>query len=199
MTSKKFYRYLVYEDGRIYSNITNKFLSPDIDNNGYQQVTLFIEKGKSIRIKVHQLVAKLWIGDYPEGKTTIDHIDGNKFNNHYSNLEYVTAYENNKRVRDTGLNNISKSNSDRWNSKEFRERTSKNISIGRKKFGSSKGDKNPRFKYRIFHDEIEISRKELSTLIKKSQSHTDNLIKRAAEGETIELFKSNSIKIVKER
>ena len=38
----KIYRdnYLVYEDGRIYSNTSNRFLKPDIVN-GYKQVTLF--------------------------------------------------------------------------------------------------------------------------------------------------------------
>ena len=198
MTSKSFYRYVVYEDGRVYSNISNKFLSPERTKDGYLQVTLFIN-GSKIRIKIHQLIAKLWIGDYPEGKTTIDHIDGNKENNHFSNLEYVTASENNKRARDNGLNNIKKSNSDRWKSDEFRKRVSSNISKGRKAAESSKGDKNPKFKYRIFHFNNEISRQDLSSLIGRSLSYTDSLIKRASNGELIELFSTNNIKIIKEK
>lgn len=42
------------------------------------------------------------------GNGVVDHIDGNKDNNHYSNLEEVTIYENNKRARENGLNNLNK-------------------------------------------------------------------------------------------
>lgn len=42
MATKKFYDYLVYSDGRIYSNLTNKFLKPDC-YRAYAQVTLRID------------------------------------------------------------------------------------------------------------------------------------------------------------
>ena len=45
----------------------------------------------------HRLIALQWIeNDEPEAKTQIDHIDRNKFNNHLSNLRWVTPSENGK-------------------------------------------------------------------------------------------------------
>lgn len=38
--------YLIYEDGKIYSNKTNKILKHDIDKDGYHQVTLYLSKCK---------------------------------------------------------------------------------------------------------------------------------------------------------
>lgn len=54
--------------------------------------------------QLHQLVARAFIPN-PEGKETVNHIDGNKKNNCVSNLEWATQAENNKHARDTHLNN----------------------------------------------------------------------------------------------
>jgi hypothetical protein len=53
----------------------------DIDGNG--QKSLY----------VHKLVAKLFIGNRPDG-FVIRHLDGNRLNNHVSNLAYGTTREN---------------------------------------------------------------------------------------------------------
>lgn len=47
-------------------------------------------------IYIHTLVAETYLGVRPEGMV-IDHIDGNKSNNHLSNLRYTTVAENCKK------------------------------------------------------------------------------------------------------
>lgn len=42
---------------------------------------------------IHRLVAEMFI-DNPHNKPQVNHIDSNRINNHYSNLEWVTQYEN---------------------------------------------------------------------------------------------------------
>lgn len=193
MEYKQFYNYLIYENGDVYSIKRKKFMSPDIVH-GYRQFSLSINK-KAVRYKAHQLVAMLWLGEKPEGYI-IDHKDGNKSNNHYSNLEYVTYYENNKRARDKKLNDVSKSNSERWKDDSFRKRTSSNISRGLKESGCSLGKNNPRFRYLVKDNTgKEYSRQELATLINKSQSYTDACIKRASRGEILDFFVFNQITI----
>ena len=48
---------------------------------------------------IHRMVATAFVhNDDPDTKTCVDHLDGNKHNNHYSNLEWVTRSENHKRM-----------------------------------------------------------------------------------------------------
>lgn len=61
-------------------------------SDGYLRVNLQIN-GLSRQKKVHSLVALAFIGDRPDG-FHICHFDGNKKNNHLSNLRYATAFEN---------------------------------------------------------------------------------------------------------
>jgi hypothetical protein len=42
---------------------------------------------------VHRVIARAWI-ENPNSKPQVNHIDGNKLNNHASNLEWVTNQEN---------------------------------------------------------------------------------------------------------
>ena len=83
-----FENYLIYEDGRVWSKKGQKFLAYFPSSSGYHKIAL-----PDRQVKVHHLVAEAFIGPRPEG-LTIDHIDNNKLNNHYSNLEYVTLQEN---------------------------------------------------------------------------------------------------------
>jgi len=141
---KSFGRYNVYADGRVYSNITNRWLKPSVDKSGYHSLRLSTDSGV-IRIKVHRLVAKVFIpnqNNFPQ----INHKDGNKSNNKVSNLEWCTAFHNNKHARDSGLNDISKSNKVRWESVEFRETAVSNMSTAAHA-RNLVGERNPNFKY----------------------------------------------------
>ena len=63
MHCKDFHGYTVYEDGRIYSTKTDKFLKFDCYSD-YAKVTLRIDK-KPVRFSVHRLIAYLFCNPPP--------------------------------------------------------------------------------------------------------------------------------------
>ena len=65
-------------------------------------VGLALGNGVQKRCRVHRLVAIAFIPN-PDNKPYVNHKDGNRSNNHVSNLEWVTASENAIHARETGL------------------------------------------------------------------------------------------------
>lgn len=193
MKKKIFNSYDVYDDGRVYSHYSRKFLKPEVTKFGYLQVTLAVDR-KPKRFRVHQLVAQCFV-DNPDHLPMVNHIDGNKMNNHASNLEWCTAYDNNKHARETGLNPVSESNSKRWDDPVFREQTSANLSKAILASGCCSGANNPRYRYQIKQNGTDITRIELATLLKWSQSYTDAVIRRAANGRRYSELDKLSIQI----
>lgn len=63
-----------------------------LDNWGYPVVPIKINGKKKI-VKVSRLVAKAFVPN-PENKPQVNHIDGNKQNNDFTNLEWTTPSEN---------------------------------------------------------------------------------------------------------
>ncbi len=78
--------------------IAEKILSPYNEPTRYSKVVL---KGNKMKY-IHRLVAEAFISN-PNNKLEVNHKDGNKHNNLFSNLEWVTSSENNKHAYDTGL------------------------------------------------------------------------------------------------
>lgn len=191
---KNFFNYLIYNDGRVYSLYINRYLKPYIDKNGYKKIKLSIN-GCSNTFAIHRLVGLLFI-DNPNNKPQINHIDGNKNNNSYSNLEWCTAYENNLHARTTGLNNISKSNSNRWQNPEFAIRTKNRMKKVCKEKGLNKGEKNPRFKYIIFHNKEKINIEQLSEIIGYSISYTRSLVANYVKEKYHQSLIDNNINII---
>ena len=182
----------MYEDGRVYSEKSNRFLKPDL-NSGYAVVTLF-NSGDKLRETVHRIVAKLFC-DNSGGFDVVNHIDGNKLNNHYTNLEWCTQRHNNIHAIQTGLRNVSLSNSMRWLDDGFRDRVSSKISSTQLLRGCNSGSSNPRYRYQIFYDGKLLQRRDLKEVLGISQSYTDGLIRRASNGEIIKLFVDNGIMV----
>jgi uncharacterized HNH endonuclease L245 len=182
----------VYEDGRVYSEKSKKFLKPDLIT-GYATVTMH-NKGKKHREKVHRIVAKLFC-DNSGGFNVVNHIDGNKLNNHYTNLEWCTQRHNNIHAIQNGLRNVSLSNSRRWLDDDFRGRVSSKISSTQLLRGCNSGSSNPRYRYQIFYSGDLLQRRDLKGVLGISQSYTDELIRRASNGEVIKLFIDNGIEV----
>jgi hypothetical protein len=78
-----------------------KRLTKTIDSFGYERVG-FTLNSKTVNKKVHRLVSETFI-DNPYNYPHINHIDGNKANNHYSNLEWCTSSQNSIHAFKTGL------------------------------------------------------------------------------------------------
>ena len=85
-------RYAVSEFGDITNLSTNKQLKYYIDNAGYVTVNVAVNK-EVLKLKIHLVVNELFNKPRPEG-FVVNHIDHNKLNNHYTNLENVTYSEN---------------------------------------------------------------------------------------------------------
>ena len=87
-----FEQYQVSTWGRIRNKHTGVLLKPYYNKKGYLKVGLS-KNGKSHKFRVNRLVAMAFIPnifDLPQ----VNHKDGNKANNSFTNLEWVTDEEN---------------------------------------------------------------------------------------------------------
>lgn len=93
--------YIVSNYGRV-KNKHGRILKPRLQNSGYYFYSLYDGRGRNHQkqITVHRLVMITFNGD---SKLDINHVDGNKFNNHISNLEYITHSDNLKHAFKTGI------------------------------------------------------------------------------------------------
>lgn len=98
--------YTINENGEVFSYKGKKAdghrMATVITNCGYVHITLVYEAGKSKPFLLHRLVALTFIPN-TENKPQVNHIDGNKENNHYSNLEWCTRSENQLHAFESGL------------------------------------------------------------------------------------------------
>jgi hypothetical protein len=79
----------------------NKILKAHTTPKGYLRIQLVKEKEYK-NFLIHRLVAEHFL-DTIEGKNQVNHIDTNKINNYYMNLEWVNNGENQLHAYNTGL------------------------------------------------------------------------------------------------
>jgi hypothetical protein len=88
--------YSISNYGRVYSHrrwkTKGKILKPNIDKDGYERYRLSNSIGIQ-KIGGHKLVGLSFVSDYFDG-AVVNHIDEDKTNNHYSNLEWVSVQQN---------------------------------------------------------------------------------------------------------
>ena len=85
--------YLMTENGDVYSLKTFHYLVHSLSVDGYHRVCVRNDNGVSVTLPIGRTVAKLFIPN-PDNKPEVNHIDGNKNNNHVDNLEWVYGWEN---------------------------------------------------------------------------------------------------------
>lgn len=87
-------RYQVSTEGRVWSIISQRYLSPTKMKNGYLVVHLTAKNGKKKLEYIHRLVALTFI-DNPNKYTEVNHKDEDKTNNCVENLEWCSRSYNN--------------------------------------------------------------------------------------------------------
>lgn len=94
----------ITEDAVLVSRRTKKVLSQTINGTGYWSHTTRIggRRGQMYCFKIHRLVASAFIPN-PDNKPFVNHINGIKLDNYYTNLEWCTPQENAAHAKANGL------------------------------------------------------------------------------------------------
>lgn len=98
---KGFPNYSISENGLVRNDKTGKIKAYNGLRNGYASVDLY-NNGKRSTRRIHRLVGDAYL-ENPDNKSQINHRDGDKLNNDYRNLEYVTPKENMEHAVANGL------------------------------------------------------------------------------------------------
>jgi hypothetical protein len=93
-----FENYIINKKGDIWSKISNKYIKPYTNTSGYLVATLYNKNKKNnTKKRVHILVASHFIiNPKPKIYNIVNHIDGNRENTYYKNLEWVDRSGNTK-------------------------------------------------------------------------------------------------------
>lgn len=90
-------KYQISSWGRV-RNRDGLILKPYMNNKGYLKISL--QQGRrAIKKRVHRLVAIAFIPN-PENLPQVNHKDGNKTNNSFTNLEWISNSDNLKHARE---------------------------------------------------------------------------------------------------
>jgi hypothetical protein len=95
-------RYKIVLDGQVMNLANNTLLTPILNPNGYYKVSLADGRGGITQKSIHRLVAEHFIPN-PYKHPQVNHINGNKADNRYLNLEWCTSKHNAQHALRTGL------------------------------------------------------------------------------------------------
>lgn len=98
-------KYVIFDDGRIWSRSKKCFMKPSLNSDGYPSNNFINSKAKNgyrASTTFHRLIAIAFVPN-PKNYSEVNHIDGVKTNVHYLNLEWCTRSHNVKQTYALGL------------------------------------------------------------------------------------------------
>lgn len=95
-------KYLIDEEGNIWSPYKKDFLSPSPTKKGYYRIVLQTTEGKKT-FQLHRLVLETFNPIDNSKEMEVNHIDGDKSNNKLENLEWCIGSFNVRHCLETGL------------------------------------------------------------------------------------------------
>lgn len=114
---EKYPLYRIYNNGVIIKDRSNsnkndfKLLKHSISVKGYHTVNVYDKNMKERKERVHRLVALAFVEGETNVKNIVNHIDGNKDNNHVDNLEWCSIIYNNRHaIEQLGVSRKGESN-----------------------------------------------------------------------------------------
>lgn len=96
-------KYSVSNNGYVINNKTGKRIKTYLNKKKKGYVYVKLQDGLIQRSRHVGNLVGIYFVDNPQNKPAINHEDGNKLNNHYLNLKWVTNKENTKHAVETGL------------------------------------------------------------------------------------------------
>jgi len=85
--------YSISNDGYVFNHKKGKILKSSVNTSGYPMLILRKDNKNHAKM-IHRLVALHFVSGMTDVKNEVNHKDGNKKNNHYSNLEWCSRSEN---------------------------------------------------------------------------------------------------------
>lgn len=95
--------YAVSKDARVFRITSKKEMTQRPQGVPNYMYVRTCENNIAKNTRVHVMVADAWLEKSSELHDTVNHKDGNKFNNYVENLEWVTKSQNQRHAIETGL------------------------------------------------------------------------------------------------
>lgn len=102
---KEYSKYWIEDNGVVYyykNSIQFVKMKPASDKKGYLHISLYSNSGIRKTFLIHRLVAELFC-DNPDNYKYVNHLDGDKSNNHANNLEWCNNSHNLRHAYKNGL------------------------------------------------------------------------------------------------
>jgi len=101
--------YYIHKLGFVINKDTLRIMKTRYDDKGYKRIGLTtLSRGKKTILGVHRLVAKAFVKGWVVGKNVVNHLDGKKDNNVYTNLEWTDDAGNARHAVVNGLKSNNK-------------------------------------------------------------------------------------------